>query len=227
MERFDHNTYPISEREKKGAEISFRAATESMVLLRNDNEVLPLAEKETIALYGVGAARTVRGGTGSGDPFNGGLSGGGSADVNQSTRYHINVFDSFKRLGFTVVNEELHVKNGERYDRLSREEETNHMSVFACPEEALTDAEVKGDAAKADTAVFILSRNSGEGSDRNLTGKNAKGEETGDYRLSASEKANISLIRANFKKLVIVLNVGSQVDMTEINALNPDSVLLM
>ena len=57
-----------------------------MVLLRNDKEVLPLKEDATIALYGVGAARTVRGGTGSGDPFNGGLSGGGDAAVNQSKR---------------------------------------------------------------------------------------------------------------------------------------------
>ena len=227
MERFTHDTYPISEREKKGAAISRTAATESMVLLRNDKEVLPLKEDATIALYGVGAARTVRGGTGSGDPFNGGLSGGGDAGVNQSKRYHINVFDSFTRLGFNVVNPELSVKNGERYDRLSIEEETNHMSVFACPEELLTNEEVAKDAEKADTAVFILSRNSGEGSDRHLTGKNAKGEETGDYKLSASEKENLALIRKNFAKLVIVLNVGSPVDMAEINSLNPDSVLLM
>ena len=63
--------YPsLSEREIKGAEISKRAATEGMVLLKNRNGVLPLA-KNTICLFGNGAIRTVRGGTGSGDPFNG------------------------------------------------------------------------------------------------------------------------------------------------------------
>ena len=55
--------YPsLSEREIKGAEISKRAATEGMVLLKNRNGVLPLA-KNTICLFGNGAIRTVRGGT--------------------------------------------------------------------------------------------------------------------------------------------------------------------
>ena len=70
---------PMSEREIRGAEISRYAAAEGMVLLKNDNAVLPLAPGQTVALFGNGAARTVRGGTGSGDPFNGGLSGGGGS----------------------------------------------------------------------------------------------------------------------------------------------------
>ena len=75
---------PMSERETNGAEISRHAAAEGMVLLKNDNAVLPLASGQTVALFGNGAARTVRGGTGSGDPFNGGLSGGGDANINLS-----------------------------------------------------------------------------------------------------------------------------------------------
>ena len=51
-----------------------------MVLLENKDQTLPIKEN-TIALFGNGAVRTVRGGTGSGDPFNGGLSGGGDALV--------------------------------------------------------------------------------------------------------------------------------------------------
>ena len=42
---------------------------------------LPHAAKPKHMIGGNGAARTIRGGTGSGDPFNGGLSGGGDQDV--------------------------------------------------------------------------------------------------------------------------------------------------
>lgn len=43
------------------------AATEGMVLLRNENDILPIPKGTAIALYGAGAAHTIKGGTGSGD----------------------------------------------------------------------------------------------------------------------------------------------------------------
>ena len=64
---------PMSERKIHGAEISRHAASEGMVLLKNRSAALPLAPGQAIALFGNSAARTVRGGTGSGDPFNGGV----------------------------------------------------------------------------------------------------------------------------------------------------------
>ena len=75
---------PMSEREIRGAAISRHAASEGMVLLKNRSAALPLAPGQAIALFGSGAARTVRGGTGSGDPFNGGLSGGGAGSTRSS-----------------------------------------------------------------------------------------------------------------------------------------------
>jgi len=92
------------EREKRNAGISYDAAVAGMVLLENDG-ALPISRKGEIALYGVGAIRTVRGGTGSGDPFNGGLSGGGDALVDQSPRYHINILPAFQAAGYRIVNE--------------------------------------------------------------------------------------------------------------------------
>ena len=55
----------MSEREISGAAISREAATQGMVLLKNINGVLPLKGRGKIALFGNGAARTIRGGTGS------------------------------------------------------------------------------------------------------------------------------------------------------------------
>ena len=53
----------VSEREKRNLEVAYRAACESMVLLKNEN-VLPLNTKK-VALYGPGVTRTIKGGTGS------------------------------------------------------------------------------------------------------------------------------------------------------------------
>ena len=55
----------VSEREKRNLEVAYRAACESMVLLKNEG-VLPLQTKK-IALYGPGVTRTIKGGTGSGE----------------------------------------------------------------------------------------------------------------------------------------------------------------
>ena len=66
----------------------------------------------------------------------------------------------------------------------------------------------------------MISRNSGEGSDR----KNEKG----DYQLTDIEYANLQKLGANFDKVVVVLNVGGIIDTKffgEIEGL--DSMLLM
>ena len=55
----------VSEREKRNLEVAYRAACESMVLLKNEG-VLPLKAKK-VALYGPGVSRTIKGGTGSGE----------------------------------------------------------------------------------------------------------------------------------------------------------------
>ena len=80
----------ISQREKENAALAREVASEGMVLLKNDENALPIKGKN-VALFGNSAVRTIRGGTGSGDPFNGGLSGGGDVMVDLSERYNINI----------------------------------------------------------------------------------------------------------------------------------------
>lgn len=38
-----------------------------MVLLKNEGNLLPLEKGSKVALYGIGASKTIKGGTGSGD----------------------------------------------------------------------------------------------------------------------------------------------------------------
>ena len=58
------------EREELGMKISRQIAAEGMVLLKNENQVLPLKANDSVAVFGRGAAMTCFGGTGSGNVNN-------------------------------------------------------------------------------------------------------------------------------------------------------------
>lgn len=224
-----------SQREKDNALLSRSVATQGMVLLeQNEDKVLPIEGKEkAIALFGNGAIRTVRGGTGSGDAFNGGLSGGGDPLINQSERYHVNIYDTFVREGYTVTNSDFLENWVIGYDEELKKQATNPMATFNYPEMNLTDELLLSSSKDTDTAIYVISRNAGEGADRTkgtrtATLSNGTTFELGDYELTDVEKLNLELVGKNFNKVVVVLNVGGVIDtkfFEEIDGL--DSLLLM
>ena len=75
----------MSQREKDNAILAREAAAEGFVLLKNEAQTLPLKPGTKIGLYGAGAVRTIKGGTGSGDVNN-------RYNVNcRYTKYNINI----------------------------------------------------------------------------------------------------------------------------------------
>ena len=227
----------VSAREKANAALAREAAAQSMVLLENKGHSLPLKKNnKKIALFGGGAVRTIRGGTGSGDPFNGGLSGGGDVNVNQSERYNINIYNSFKKAGYDITTAKLLEDYAVGYDVENEKLASNPMATFAYPELTFTDDDLAVAAEGTDTAIYIVSRNAGEGADRSmtktvtLTGADGQTQnvELGDYELSAVEKENLERVSRAFDNTIVVLNVGGVVDtkfFDEIEGL--DSLLLM
>ena len=68
------------------------------------------------------------------------------------------------------------------------------MATFAYPELTFTDEELAASAKDTKTAVYVISRNAGEGADRGMTKKVTVNEveyELGDYELSDVEKENL------------------------------------
>lgn len=59
----------MSQREKDNAILAREAAAEGFVLLKNEAQTLPLKPGTKIGVYGAGAVRTIKGGTGSGDVY--------------------------------------------------------------------------------------------------------------------------------------------------------------
>jgi len=196
-------------RESQNAAISQYAATQGMVLLENKNNSLPISkEKSTkIALFGTGAYETIKGGTGSGDVY---LKDGAN----------INVLKGFENAGYEVVTNKLVGDKTTSFltDRKAEYDKLNTGSTswgsYAHDEPSYataTEGAIKVDAAAAltETAVYVLARNSGEGSER----KAAKG----DYYLSDNEKANLTYLGQNFDNVIVVLNVGGIIDTNFFN----------
>lgn len=194
----------ISEREKRNMRRSRNIAAQGMVLLENDG-VLPLAvNKQNIALYGNGGRNTVKGGTGSGD-------------VN--SRLVVNIEQGLEEAGYNITTKrwlEEYAKSVEEAEKKYNEEirklaeidaHAADMRTFTHPFKEPAVGEVtQGDLEQSDTdtAIYVLSRNSGEGKDRTPA--------EGDYELFESEKEAIRRICGYYKKVVVVLNVGGVID---------------
>nr|WP_294469306.1 glycoside hydrolase family 3 protein [uncultured Sellimonas sp.] len=181
-------------------EIARRAAGEGIVLLKNEGHLLPLKKGSRLALFGAGASRTVKGGTGSGD-------------VNE--RKSISIYEGLVDAGFEITTENwLHDYEEEyRRKRLEWKEEilektkdgTDFFSAYSTSAFQVPEGP---DVYKTDTdmAVFVLARNAGEGADRQA--------EKGDYFLNDKEYAMLSAICDQYEKVILIVNSGGVVDLS-------------
>lgn len=185
----------ISPRERENQRLAYEAACEGMVLLKNDG-TLPLKTKK-VALYGPGAAKTVKGGTGSGE-------------VNE--RHTISVLEGLENRGFQVTTKKWIASYEAVYARALKRYRRQKVARFLKPGANMlydnfhlpcgAPIQKQDDA---DTCIYVLSRQAGEGGDRRA--------EAGDYYLTEEEKAAIGSCAAHYEKLVLLLNCGSVLDM--------------
>ena len=200
----------ISEREQRHRILAREAAEESIVLLKNDG-VLPLPTGIPVALFGAGAGLTIKGGTGSGD-------------VN--VRHSVSIYDGFTLARVRVTSKDWIEDYEERYE-LARQAwkrqildecggttdgqlffDTYTSHAFEMPEgRPIEDTDVQD----AKTAVYVISRVAGEGSDRYLA--------KGDYYLTDHELEDIRVLATLVEKIVIVINAGAPIDLTVLEAM--------
>ena len=82
---------------------------------------------------------------------------------------------------------------------------------------AREDAKIENEKNKSDIAIYVLSRNMGEGADR----RPIKGE----VLLTETEIKDILYLDKNYKKFMLVLNVGGVVDLSPVK--NVSNILLL
>ena len=177
------------------AAVARMAASEGMILLKNNDAALPLKRGAKIAAYGNTAYDIIAGGTGSGD-------------VNKA--YTISLIQGLENAGFSV-DESLKNKYIQ-YIADAKAKRGKPRFFFELPtpiDEMPTESNmIQQEAKDADVAVITIGRNAGEGADRKLEN---------DYYITAKERTLIENVvdafHAKGKKVVIVLNIGGVMEV--------------
>ena len=186
---------------KAHTELSKQAAKEGMVLLKNENSLLPFEKGTRLAVFGKASADYVKG-------------GGGSGDVTVS--YTVSLDAGLKALSdYVSVYEGL----SSFYNKNVRDQYERGVAPGMTVEPEVPAELLKKARAYTDTALITICRFSGEGWDRTSSYDN--GIESGEpmwkesqkvFYLSDAEQRMVETVKAAFPKVVVILNVGGVVD---------------
>ena len=175
---------------------------ECMVLLRK-NGAFPLARPTTIAAYGNGIRHGVKGGTGSGDVnahvVVGIEQGLQDAGFRLTSTTWLDAYDARRAEAKRAFRLQL-----KREARAAGENVITYAMGAVMPE---PDYDFPLDFT-ADAAIYVLSRISGEGSDRR--------PEAGDVLLTDTEVRDILALDARYERFMLVLNTGGPVDLSPV-----------
>ena len=183
---------------------ALRGPNAGCTLLLRRNGAFPLSGPCSLALYGSGARHTVKGGTGSGE-------------VN--SRFFTSVEQGLKDEGFEITTaswldsydrKRTSARESFRQQIRKQARQTHQLAVVlgmgAVMPEPAYDIPLKGDG---DAALYVLSRTSGEGSDRKAI--------KGDVLLTDSEIRDIKELDSRFDRFMLVLNVAAPVDLSPVS----------
>ena len=208
--RFKGYKYSDAPDLKAHAKAARAAATESMVLLKNEDNVLPLKGTETVAMFGISSVDFVAGGTGSGN-------------VNKA--YVVNMVQGLENAGFTLVEDikEFNQKYVDFQKVNTRLNSTNGPSILLgdakIPEAPLSREVINAQVDKSDLAIVVIGRNSGESADRRVDD---------DFNLTDAERQLLTDVSAAYhlagKKVVVVLNIGGAIETASWKSM-PDAIL--
>lgn len=175
------------------ASIARNAACEGMVLLKNDDEALPLeVEVKDVAVFGRTSYDFIAGGTGSGD-------------VNHA--YVVSLIDGLKNAGLTVDSKlqstyEKYIEDAKAKHSATKSDFEAFLPKKLIEEMDLATVDLAGVASENDMAIITIGKTSGEFADRNIND---------NFNLTAAEQKMIEDVTAAFhkagKKVVVILNV--------------------
>ena len=196
---------------KGHALVARNAATEGMVLLKNNKNVLPLVQKiKNIALFGNTSYDFIAGGTGSGN-------------VNHA--YVVSLLDGLKNAGYQVDGDiqKSYIEYAPKA-KANLPKPKNPLEAFLpghfIPEMSLAELNMSAAVKNNDMAIITIGKSSGEFLDRKISDS---------FNLTKEEKDMISGVCNAFhkagKKVVVILNVCGVIE-TKSWIGGPDAVLL-
>ncbi len=176
------------------ADFSRKVAAEGAVLLKNDNQVLPLRDGDRVSIFGRIQINYYRSGTGS----------GGSVNVPYTT----NLLDGLRSKKNIVINEDL----AKVYEQWIEENPFDDggggwaAEPWFQKEMPLTDELVAEARKHSDKAIIVIGRTAGEDKDNEI--------KPGSYLLTDEERAMLKAVTKHFEQTIVVLNVSNIIDMS-------------
>lgn len=194
---------------KAHAAVTRQSAAEGMVLLKNDNQALPLqANVKKVALFGCTSYEFIAGGTGSGN-------------VNRA--YTVSLLDGLKNAGYSVdetlkAEYETHIANEKKNMKPIEGPFAQYMPQQLPGEKNFSADHLNALAAQMDVAMITIGRASGEFADR----------PSADFYLTDANQQLIKDVCKAFhavgKKVVVVMNIGGVIETASWKA-HPDAIL--
>ena len=181
--------------------VYFDLTKEGIVLLKNDNNTLPLSNTDNVSVFGRCQY----------DLF---YVGYGSGNVNDETR--INIIDGLNNYNINY-NHDLALI----YQNYSKKNKV-HDGVWGLwptshPELVLSNDIVSKSKEISNKAVYIIGRCFGEDMDEPLT--------KGGYYLTDTEINNLKLIEEYYDDYIILINSGNIIDLSFLKDFHPKSIL--
>lgn len=179
------------------AEFSRTVAADGAVLIKNEEQILPIKTTDKVSLFGRTQINYYRSGTGS----------GGSVNV----LYTTNLLEACRTCETITINEDL----AEIYEVwVAQNPFDNGGNRWACEpynqkEMPLSEVIVKEARSNSNKAIVVIGRTAGEDKDNT--------DEPGSYQLTAEEKNMLQLVTKHFQEVIVLLNVANIMDMNWIN----------
>ena len=198
----DLNDSDIQKVRNESTETAKSLADEGFVLLKNENNVLPLANKQ-VNVFGYSSIDINFGGTGSGSGSN---------------EYNVGFYEGLENAGISV-NEDLKAFYNDAY---TEKQKTNVMAMIGGDYNSYepsidTYTEEMIDQAKdySDTAIVVLTRNGGEGGDLPQDTAAYQGGTAGEHylELNKNERDMIAMVEENFENIIVVINSSNAMEL--------------
>jgi beta-glucosidase len=174
------------------AQFAKEVAAEGAVLLKNENQTLPIKFNEKVAVFGRIQNSYYKSGTGS----------GGLVNVD----YVVSILDGLRNSGQVKVDEHL----ADIYQQWVNDHPFEKgagwgQEPWSQVEMEISDEVVSKAASENDVAIVIIGRTAGEDQDAR--------NESGSYLLTELEEKLIEQVSNHFPRCAVVLNVGNIIDM--------------
>ncbi len=194
------------------AAVTRQSATEGMVLLKNNDNTLPLSAGDTVSLFGPSSYDMIPGGFGSGNVYR---------------KYVISLDEGLKNDGIIVDPQlaDLYRSYVKFHDERIKSQYPPNTWIWRLGKPAIEELDfemstINLQAKSSDVAIITIGRQAGEREDRKIDG---------DFLLTETERKLITDVCDAFhkldKKVVVVLNINAPIETASWKAY-PDAILI-